>query len=610
MQPKPRIAPLALLVTISAAVQGWMIARSVVPAPDSIRYVAAARRIEADGWLAVVRQGDERWLFPALVELVHSGAAQWFGEQAASWATSVQVAAALPLVLAVVPVYLASLRIAGRLAAFAGTLLFCVMTEAARLGADGLADSLHLLGFASAIWALVEAVRAGELTASSDQLATSHSATRSWLFLAGLASGFALLARLEGAICITAVALCLPVYLFLGPKGRACPQRAFIQLSCYACGLLVTLLPLVAVRNAIHDDQPAKRPSVTILSPVTDVPVNFAAKETSVSSRFHGLLPAIAEFAHELAAVFQYWVVGLLILGTWRPARRPLRPIATFALVLSILYSIAVIQLAAQRGYLATRHLLPLVVIAMPWVGLGIGSLARLAAEAYWRLGESKWLYKNPLTLLSPSTRIGIDASRISAAIRGESHAKKPPHPALSPRGGERCMLQPVSLCKYQSPQRETGWGTGSTKGAAANPTLATAGVVLLCALACLPRTLAPLHASRIGHRLAAEWLASAAEPRGAVLDTRGWTGLYTARSTYRYDAARRAFADPLLCYVVVEEAELHFASERSRTLRLMLDRAGKCVARFSTAGSSRGATVLIYRWNSKWSDSESPDHA
>jgi hypothetical protein len=108
-----------------------------------------------------------------------------------------------------------------------------------------------------------------------------------------------------------------------------------------------------------------------------------------------------------------------------------------------------------------------------------------------------------------------------------------------------------------------------------------------------------PLHSSRRGHRLAGEWLARQADAPGPVLDTRGWTGLYSGRSTYRYDRACAALGDPDLAYVVLERRELDYGSRRSLTLQHLLEVAAQPVAVFpGTDHDDRsGATVHVYRW-------------
>ena len=75
-----------------------------------------------------------------------------------------------------------------------------------------------------------------------------------------------------------------------------------------------------------------------------------------------------------------------------------------------------------------------------------------------------------------------------------------------------------------------------------------------------------PLHESQIAHRQAAEWLHDRGRP-GDVLDQQGFTALTSGRTTYRFDAAEAAFADPGLAYVVVERGDLE-ADSPARAMR------------------------------------------
>jgi hypothetical protein len=123
---------------------------------------------------------------------------------------------------------------------------------------------------------------------------------------------------------------------------------------------------------------------------------------------------------------------------------------------------------------------------------------------------------------------------------------------------------------------------------------------VVLAGAVCLPMTLIHFHDSRQGHRVAAGWLAADSNTPGKVLDSRGWTALYSGRQTYHYDQARTAFADPHLAYVVLEKQELGFDSRRSRTLRVLLEAAAEPVAEFPrpTLRKPNQQPVLVYRWH------------
>jgi hypothetical protein len=126
-----------------------------------------------------------------------------------------------------------------------------------------------------------------------------------------------------------------------------------------------------------------------------------------------------------------------------------------------------------------------------------------------------------------------------------------------------------------------------------------TALVVLLVGVPSLLVALGPLHAGRSGYREAGRWLAASSEPAGAVLDTLGWTALYSGRPTYQYDEAKAAFCDPQLAYVVVREEELGRESDRARSLRRLLEAAALPAATFpSETNAGVASAIVVYRWH------------
>ena len=105
---------------------------------------------------------------------------------------------------------------------------------------------------------------------------------------------------------------------------------------------------------------------------------------------------------------------------------------------------------------------------------------------------------------------------------------------------------------------------------------------------------LKPSHESRDGHRQAAYWLASHAEPGQAVLDTRGWAAFLSGLPSYDPWHVRQAFTDSHLAFLVIGSDELRANSARGRTWRAVLSRAGEPAASFSTG---RSDDVLVYRF-------------
>ncbi len=534
---KRRLAALAAVAGLSAAVQCWLVLRAEVPSLDAVRFVRAAQAIDRDGLLPALRVQREQPLFAVSVWAVHCGLTVAAGEFRSAWAVSVQVAAAAALVLAVVPVYLLGARLWGTAAGTAGAVLFSVLPEVARLGADGLSDSTHLLFAAVAIWATVAGL-------GSRTLAPARSWP--WLFIAGLATGVAALARAEVLVVPAALFVTLGVLQMRGMLWRLRLVGAAASLAAFSLGAILVLVPYLAVVGSLSPRQawarlqgccrpelfagataqPAAEEAARAWQLSDGRPMSFAAKDPSIGIRRRGLDVAAPRFARKLAEAYGYWVGGLALFGLWRARRRPIGPAPVFLAVLFVLFSAATIRFAAVEGYLEARHLVVL-------VGAGAGAAGCGALE----LGA--WL-----------------ARRSEGGGTLHSVPLFRPLPAWSP--------------------------------------------LVLSAAACLALLGVPLHASRAGHRGAAEWLAREA-PRGSlVIDTRGWTGLYSGLLTRPYDEAPAALADSRLAYVVVEKVELHYKSPRGHTLRKLLEAGGTLAAVFPARGPlpEGWQPVEVYRWD------------
>lgn len=519
------------LLALSSLVQSWCVGRSVVPALDAVRYVAEAERIERVGFRAALHDGMQRPLFPAAIALVHRTLQGGGYRGNDAWRWSAQLAAALPLVLSVVPVYGLTLLLVGRRAAAVAGVLYCVLPEVARLGADGIGDSTHLLWFSLAAVTLVAAL-------------ARRMESRRWvglgLFAGGVLCGVAMLCRVESFLLLPALA-CAVLWM---PDQRSWVRRiAFGARDVGLMGAGVVLAiglvwvawgppPMLGRLQRLDQSGMAQRADVRTgqLQTAAADPSEFAPKESSVSSRSFGFASALAELASELPHVYHYWIGGLVLWGGWLARAGRTRATDRFVQAFLALFVMGLLVYAARAGYLSGRHLLPLVVLTIGWAGVG-------GLDVCQRL-----------------------AVRCAALV-------------------ERTSVRWSSLAR---PQR-----------------LASVGLVVFV-LGCLPRTLAPLHASRLGHREAAQWLARHAPGEERVLDTRGWTGLYSGRHTYRYDAAREAFADRDLGFVVVEAHELHYDSPRSRRLASLLSAAARQVATFGAEARHPGQAVLVFRWNSR----------
>jgi len=556
---------LAGLIGLSAAVQVVMICRASVPAPDAVHFVELAQQMDRLGVGPVLRSQREPAMFAAWVWVVH-GAIRWAsGGFAAAWAVSAQVAAAVPLVLAAVPVYGISCRLFGRMAGLAGAMLFCVLPEVCRLGALGIGDSTHLLFFGLALWAMLrywraeglpaspvplEAVASGQPGAAQRAVADGAACDRGspwWLVLAGVAAGAALTVRCEILVLVAAVGVSLVGFQWWR-RWRHPPKGLLVASVAFLVGFVAIYVPYLAVLRSLHPVQATARAMGRYGGASEDPPgrparqanrwrlpdggpMSFDPKDPTRSIRRRGWLSAAQVFGMKLADLFGYGI-GLFALGAvWRLRRQLVRPGDRFCHIYLALYTAAVLIHTAREGYLEARHLLPWLVIGVGAAGWGLLAFGGWAAR-----GLAGWTARRAGRMIVPA-------------------------PAVNRWGG---------------------WAA-----------------VLLAGFACLADLAWPLNACFTGHRQAARWLAAQSELPGAVLDTRGWTGLYSGRRTVRYSHGESILASSDLAFVVLEANELKPSSRRARTLRTLLAAAAQLTATFPPPGQQTGAcrVVEVYRW-------------
>ncbi len=227
MSRRTQIGILSALVAAACVVQAVAIARAAVPALDAVRFVTSARTIDEIGLLGFLRDQTEPPLFSLSVWGVHTILVAALGDFREAWALSVQLAAALPLMLLPIPVFLLGKRFVGPQAALLGTVLVVCLPEMIRLGADGISDSTHLLWFSLALMLLVL------------HLSPSDEARLPVLpaWLGGVATAFALLARSEAVLL--AIAFCAVISV-RGIRQRRLPWRSAIP---YSAGLAAILVP-------------------------------------------------------------------------------------------------------------------------------------------------------------------------------------------------------------------------------------------------------------------------------------------------------------------------------------------------------------------------------
>ncbi|HWC89762.1 MAG TPA: hypothetical protein VG433_08905, partial [Pirellulales bacterium] len=198
------ISIVLFLAAGSALVQGWLITHATVPAADSVGFVGVAQAFARDGLPRTLHQDRSPPLFPLLVYASHWTLSRWGSIAESDWGTAAQVAAAVPLALAVGVSWLLFRRSVPTMAAILAAGFGCVLTVVARLGADGLSDSTHLAFLTVGLAALAAALDGDASNAFSWS-------TCARLFAAGSALACAQLTRVDAAIVIPALVIALAI---------------------------------------------------------------------------------------------------------------------------------------------------------------------------------------------------------------------------------------------------------------------------------------------------------------------------------------------------------------------------------------------------------------
>ena len=545
MDNQRQIATVGVLAVLACFVQVWMIDRAVVPAQDALRYLIVAQSMARDGLVATLEMQYEQPLYPALVWLTHAALAAAGLRGTADWAASLQWSAAASLVLAVAPLYFLLRLLHDSRSAVAGCLLFVLVGAMARLGADGLSDSTHLCLCLWALWAIsvyFTSQRACYFRASV--VATKESRRGAgWLLAAGLFCGLAILTRAEAIVLPAAFLATLALVQLRRPFRRPWAEAATAAVSLLG-GMSLVLAVYLALSGALRPESAVER-LLSRRGVVETEPLNATVRGGAFG-----------------AAVDERWYLdetGRLVFG-----RKDFASSSRFHGVRA-----------------ATGHLIAELVESLQyWIG-------GLALFGLWR---RRGRAAGPIDRFVQILCGGLIAATWAIAVRNgylsDRHLLLVIVFALGWAG--------VGAVELGEALAAACWLNKVRLAPAAVRRLALAAV----ALACLPALARPLHASRINHREAAAWLAEHAAEDDVVLDSRGWTALYTGRPTYRYEAAQAAFSHPRLAYVVVEQAELEMASRRGETMRRLVAEAAEPVARFSVPGAKPQRDVVVHRWH------------
>jgi hypothetical protein len=121
-------------------------------------------------------------------------------------------------------------------------------------------------------------------------------------------------------------------------------------------------------------------------------------------------------------------------------------------------------------------------------------------------------------------------------------------------------------------------------------------GLLLVCVLAPLPRTLEPLHGNRVGYRQAGQWLAENVRPWDIIVDPYCWSRYYAGREFIAREELHRYGPDRSVCYVVLDQSKSSHAHLLWVHYAEWLAGQGTVVQHWQVMRGRHPAEVKIYR--------------
>ncbi|HWE36092.1 MAG TPA: glycosyltransferase family 39 protein [Isosphaeraceae bacterium] len=406
------------VIVLATALHAWGMARATLPAQDGLIFIRVARAFHQRPWADVVRGTDRHPLYPALVALARPIVANFERRGPESWWLAAQGVSALAAIALLIPLHGLVRRLFDARTATLATLLFVLLPLPARVGHDTLADSVALL-------CSLGALRLG--VAALDGRGWSASVA------SGLVAGLGFLARPE--VALIPVAVLITATISSRRVGGAHPTKglgarwaplglAFLAMVGSYAIVKGEVSEKLALRIATSQSPSAKAAPKAVghgLPKGLDDPRwDFSAKEESGHVPTRGWLDA----ARRLATKWVEWMAwAFAVLALWGAirARAVAGPAKRLVVVFLVVDAVALARHAATLGYLSGRHVLPIVLLSVPWSAAALVLIGRrLSALMGWNGATARALGASFLVAL-----LGLG---IALQARGSSHESRACH--------------------------------------------------------------------------------------------------------------------------------------------------------------------------------------
>jgi Dolichyl-phosphate-mannose-protein mannosyltransferase len=392
-------APLAAILLLATLIQAVLLARLPTISADGIIFIGMARHL-AQAPIETMRVEDQHPGYPAML-LACTRVVHWvgYGAEPKSWMAGGVIVSFVCGLLSVAVVWFFARDLFDASLANMAAIVFTVLPVPRTSAVDAQSDTPHVLFYLLAAWMATTGIRSGNL----------------WrLAAAGAASGVAYWIRPEG---LEVALLALPFLIWHALRSEWSWRRRIAAVATLAAAALVVVAPYPILAGKITSkqlpgatawierikDELASRPEPAPASiqqpaaateaaktpPAPPIPAPGVATSPAATERRYSaahvlsvLGGAFAAFINSICQGFKFVFITPYLFGTaalvWR--RLPGIQVA-FLSVLGATHIAILMGLQVFAGYIAHRHVIPLVALAMPFVALGLWQASSLVAR-------------------------------------------------------------------------------------------------------------------------------------------------------------------------------------------------------------------------------------
>ena len=375
VRPSTAFVGIVAAIVVAAALQSILIVRSGTVSADSIIFISIARDLP-QAPLETLRKQDQHPGF-AVAVLATTRAVQWLGYRAEpeSWMIGGRIVTFACGLLSVWVVWLLARDLYDVRIANLAAMAFAVLPVPRANAADAQSDTAHLFFYLLATWLVMTALAGGRPLR---------------LVGAGLASGIAYWIRPEGLEVALVGLACVIGYAVYAHWGW---RRVGLSDAALAGTALVVAAPYCVLAGKFTSKQipfAKYQPTGTFIAQVADEEANAKQKPATaaptppaVVERHYSLSlflrltgKAVTVYFYSICQGFKFVFIPLYLIGMAAMVRNCQSwPPIVFLSLLGVLHTVVLLGVFVLSGYIAHRHVLPLVGLAMPFAALGTVSL-------------------------------------------------------------------------------------------------------------------------------------------------------------------------------------------------------------------------------------------